>query len=91
MVKALKKSKTESKLINRSLAWLFYRNAYSVVNDLAKSGLTFLERRKKLKDMCNLFNSKKTSPIGLKCKMIAIPVRLKLVSILDVSFQLIKQ
>ncbi len=91
MVKALKKSKTESKLINRSLAWLFYRNAYSVVNDLAKSGLTFLERRRKLKAMCSLFNSKKVAPIGFKCQLIAIPIKLKLVGLTDVVFQVISK
>lgn len=91
MVKALKKSKTESKLINRSLAWLFYRNAYSVVNDLAKSGLTFLERRKKLKAMCSLFNSKKVAPIGIKCILIALPIKLKLVGLTDVVFQVISK
>jgi glycosyltransferase involved in cell wall biosynthesis len=89
MVKALKKSKTESKLINRSLAWLFYRNAYSVVNDLAKSGLTFLERRKKLKYMCSLFNSKKVAPIGFKCKIIAIPIKLQLIGLIDIASQAI--
>ena len=91
MVNALQKSKIESELINHSLAWLFYRNAYSVVNDLAKSNLGFLERRKKLKAMCSLFNIKKVSPIGFKCKIIAIPIRFKLVSIVDILFQLIKK
>ena len=46
MVKAFQKSKIESKLVNQSLAWLFYRNAYSVANDLSKSNLGFWERRK---------------------------------------------
>lgn len=91
MVKALKKSKTESKLINRSLAWLFYRNAYSVVNDLAKSDLTFLERRRKLKAMCSLFNSKKVVPIGFKCQLIAIPIKLQLVGLIDIAFQAINK
>ena len=91
MVKALKKSKTESKLINRSLAWLFYRNAYSVANDLAKSGLTFLERRRKLKAMCSLFNSKKVVPIGFKCQLIAIPIKLQLVGLIDIASQAINK
>ena len=91
MVKALQKSKIESKLINQSLAWLFYRNAYSVANDLSKSKLGFWERRKKLASMCSLFNNKKVTPIGFKCMIIAIPIRLKLVSIVDILFQLIKE
>lgn len=90
MVKALHKSKIESKLINQSLAWLFYRNAYSVANDISKSNLGFWERRKKLKVMCSLFNSKKVVPIGFKCKIIAVPIRFKLVSLVDILFQLIK-
>lgn len=91
MVKALHKSNTKSKSLNRALVWLFYRNAYSVVNDIAKSGLTFLERRKKLKAMCSLFNSKKVAPIGFKCKIIAIPIKLKLVDIVDILYQLINK
>jgi glycosyltransferase involved in cell wall biosynthesis len=91
MVKALQKSKTKSKQLDRSLAWLFYRNAYSVINDLTKSSLTFLERRKKLKAMCSLFNSKKVAPIGVKCKLIAIPIKLKLIGLTDVVFQVINK
>ena len=91
IVNALQKSKIESKLVNKSLSWLFYRNAYSVANDLSKSKLSFWERRKKLKTMCNMFNSKKVAPIGFKCKIIAIPIRFKLVNIVDVLFQLIKK
>lgn len=91
MVKALHKSNTKSKPLNRAFAWLFFRNAYSVVNDIAKSGLTFLERRKKLKSMCSLFNSKKVAPIGFKCKIIALPIKLKLVGVVDILFQLIKK
>ncbi len=87
MCKALKKSEIKSESVNRSLAWLHYRNAYSVVNDLSKSNLGFLERRKKLLAMCNLFNSKKVAPAGLKCKIISIPIKFKLVGIVDVIFQ----
>ena len=91
MVKALQKNKMESKLLNRSLAWLFYRNAYSVASDLSKSKLAFLERRKKLKAMCSLFNSKKVSPIGFKCKIIAIPIELKLIGLIDIAFKTINK
>lgn len=90
MCKALEKSHIESESVNRSLSWLHYRNAYSVANDLSKSNLSFPERRKKLKAMCSLFNSQKVTPAGFKCKIISIPVRLKLVDIMDIFFQLIK-
>lgn len=91
MCKAFEKSDLESEFVNRSLAWLHYRNAYSVANDLLKSNLTFLERRKKLKVMCNLFNSQEVTPIGFKCKIISIPIRFKLVGIVDVTFQVINK
>ncbi len=91
MWKVFEKSDLESEFVNRSLAWLHYRNAYSVANDLLKSNLTFLERRKKLKDMCSLFNSQKVTPAGFKCKIIAIPIRFKLVGIMDVTFQVINK
>ena len=89
MVSALQKSKLESNQINNSLAWLFYRNAYSVANDISKSKLSFQERREKLKDMCSLFNSKKVTTVGFKCKVIALPIKLKFISILDILFKLI--
>ncbi len=91
MCKPFEKSHIESEFVNRSLAWLHYRNAYSVVNDLTRSNLGFLERRKKLKAMCRLFNDKKVTPIGFKCKIISIPIRFKLVGIVDITFQVINR
>lgn len=91
MLNALEKSNIKGNSVKNSLAWLHYRNAYSVVNDLTKSKLGFFERRKKLLDMCNLFNSKKVVPAGLKCKIISIPIKLKLVSIVDAAFQVINK
>lgn len=90
MLNALEESNIKGNSVKNSLAWLHYRNAYSVVNDLTKSKLGFFERRKKLLDMCNLFNSKKVVPAGLKCKIISIPIRIKLVGMIDIFFQLIK-
>lgn len=90
MLHALEKSNIEGESIKNSLSWVHYRNAYSVVNDLSKSNLGFFERRKKLLSMCNMFNSKNVAPVGLKCKIISIPVKFKLVSIMDIFFQLIK-
>lgn len=91
MLNALEKSNIKGESVKNSLAWLHYRNAYSVVNDLTKSNLGFLERRKKLLTMCNLFNSKKVAPVGLKCKIISIPIKFKLVTIVDVAFQVINK
>lgn len=90
MLNALEESNIKGNSVKNSLAWLHYRNAYSVVNDLTKSKLGFFERRKKLLDMCDLFNSKKVIPAGFKCKIISIPIRIKLVGIIDIFFQLIK-
>ena len=91
MLSALEKSNMEGESVKNSLAWLHYRNAYSVVNDLSKSKLGFLERRKKLLAMCNMFNSKNVAPAGLKCKIISIPVKFKLVTMVDATFQLINK
>lgn len=87
MILALEKSNIKVESVKNALAWLHFRNAYSVVNDLSRSNLGFWERRKKLLDMCRLFNSKKIAPVGLKCKIISIPIRFKLVGIVDVTFQ----
>ena len=91
MVKAMQENKIESKLINRSLAWLFYRNAYSVAKDVSKIKSDFFERRKKLRAMCRLFNSKKVTPISFKCKIIAIPVQLKLIGLIDIAIRVINK
>ena len=89
MLSALKESGAKGASVKDSLSWLHYRNAYSVVNDLSKSDLSFFERRKKLLAMCDLFNSKNVAPAGLKCKIISIPVRLQLVTLLDIAFKVI--
>ena len=91
MLKALQKTETQSKLINRALSWLFYRNAYSVANDISRSSLGFSERRNKLKTMCSLFNNKKVLPMGFKCNIIAIPIRFKLIGLIDIAFQTINK
>ena len=91
VLNALEESNIKGESIKDSLAWLHYRNAYSVVNDLTKSNLDFFERRKKLLSMCNLFNSKMVAPVGLKCKIISIPIKFKLVTMLDVAFQVINK
>lgn len=91
MVTALHQSNIESQPIFQALTWLFYRNAYSVANDILRSNSSFFERRKKLKSMVNLFNSKKVSPIGFKCKLIALPIKLKLVGLIDMVFQVINK
>ena len=91
MLEALRETKTESKLINQSMTWLFYRNAYSVAKDISKSDLGLIERRSKLKTMCNLFSGKKVAPIGIKCKIIALPVRYKLAGMIDIAFQVISK
>ncbi|MBR2953009.1 MAG: glycosyltransferase family 2 protein [Clostridia bacterium] len=91
MLNALEKSNIKGESVKNSLAWLHYRNAYSVVNDLTKSNLGFFERREKLLTMCNLFNSKKVAPVGLKCRIISIPIKFKLVTMMDVAFQVINK
>ncbi len=91
MLNVLEKSGVKGESVKNSLSWLHYRNAYSVVNDLSKSNLGFLERRKKLLAMCNLFNSKKVAPVGIKCKIISIPIKFKLVTMMDVAFKVINK
>ncbi len=91
MIEALNKTKTESSRINESLSWLFYRNAYSVIKDFSKVKSDFFERRKKLMAMCSLFNNKRVTPIGLKCKIIALPIQLRLMGLTDIAFRVINK
>lgn len=91
MYKSLQNSHIRSKSINDALSWLHYRNAYSVANDLSRSSLDYYERTKKLKAMCTLFNSQNIAPSGFKCKIISIPVKLRLVGLMDAFFRVINK
>lgn len=66
-----------------ALAWLYYRSVYSACKELLKFKMSGRERRKKIREICRLYKSKNVKPLGKKCWIFAIPVRLKLTLVID--------
>lgn len=86
MISALKESalKEESKSIYMgALSWMFYRGAYSSCKELLKYNLSRRERRKRIREICRLFGREKIKPGDWKCRIIAMPVKLKAAFVID--------
>ncbi len=66
-----------------ALAWIYYRSAYSACKELLKYKITAIERRKKIKQICNMYTMRRVVPCDVKCKMIAIPVIWNMSYIID--------
>ena len=66
-----------------ALAWVFYRSAYSCAKELQKYDYTPVERLAKLKEICDCFNHEGVFPRDLKCAMISLPIRRRMVRVLD--------
>lgn len=66
------------------LAWIYYRSAYSACKELLKYELTRKERRRKIKEICNLYAGKQVEAKDIKCKIIAFPVNHQISSIMDI-------
>lgn len=62
----------------RALSWAFYRSAYSCFNELMKFELSERQRLDDIGKICRAFNSEKVKPLGFKCRIIALPVKLKM-------------
>lgn len=73
----------KSKLYESVLSWAFYRSAYSCFNELTKVYLTKKQRLAEIKRICTIFNSESVDPVGLKCRIIALPVRMRMSRIID--------
>ena len=65
-----------------AVSWVFYRSAYSSAAELQKFELTRKERITKLREICGTFSD---CPKELPTPLIAIPVRLKMVRLMDLS------
>lgn len=66
-----------------ALTWLFYRSVYSASKELLKFKMNGRERRKKIREICKAYNSKGVVSNGWKCRLFALPVRLKLAVVID--------
>ena len=83
MYSAYRASSHKSRHYESALSWAFYRSAYSCFNELTKIDLTNKQRLAEIKRICTAFNADRIEPIGLKCKMIALPVCLRMGRIID--------
>lgn len=86
MISALEKSELSDeskKIYMKALSWMFYRGAYSCSKELLKYDLSGRERRKKIRSICRLFRSKGIKPRDWKCRVIALPIKLKLSFVID--------
>lgn len=59
-----------------ALSWMFYRSAYSCFIELIKYDYAFAQRLDEINKICNEFKKIKIEPSGLKCKIIALPVKM---------------
>ena len=72
-----------NRVYQAALAWVHYRSAYSCCKELLKYGLSRKERKKKIKEICNLYAEKQVKAQDMKCRTIAFPVNHQISSIMD--------
>ena len=76
---------SEVKQIYRgSVAWVYYRSAYSACKELLKYDLSNRERRNRIREICKLYSVSQIKPCDLKCKIIAFPVMHRMCRVIDV-------
>lgn len=66
-----------------AVTWLFFRSAYSACKELLKYNLSRRERRKKIRKICRMFSRENIKPMDLKCRIIALPIKLKSAFVID--------
>lgn len=74
---------SEKKSIQATVTWSFYRSAYSVCKDLRKGNMTPKERREKIRKVCDRFMEESIKPADWKCRLIAIPVQMRMAMVID--------
>lgn len=71
------------RLYEAAAAWVYYRSAYSACKELTKFDLAPAERRKKIGEICRLYAAGNVRPVGMKCRVIALPVQLRMSRVID--------
>lgn len=82
-LRATEHSEQARKTYEAALSWMHYRSAYSCCKELLKYDYTGRERRGKIKEICKLYRVENVKPKGLKCRVIATPVRLGMSGTVD--------
>lgn len=73
-----------AKYYEAALSWMTYRSVYSSCKELLKFELPAKQRRQEIRKICRLYHAEKIKPVGWKCRLIALPVQLKLAHVIDV-------
>lgn len=72
---------------NSAVTYSFYRSAYSASKEALKYGESGKNTRKMIKSSCESFLNEKIPTKGLKCKILSIPVKLKLSFLIEKLFR----
>ena len=59
-----------------ALSWMTYRSAYSCCKELLKFDYSAKQRRQEIRKICKLYRAEHVRPVGWKCRIIALPVRM---------------
>lgn len=78
-----KHSQEASQCYEGALSWVTYRSAYSCCKELRKFGYSEKQRRLEIRKICSLYCKENIRPIGWKCKVIALPVRMRWSRMID--------
>ena len=66
-----------------ALSWTVYRSAYSCCMELLKFNYSTKQRRQKINEICKLYRMKNVKPVGWRCSVIALPVKLGCSGLID--------
>ena len=66
-----------------ALSWMAYRSAYSCCKELLKFGYSTEQRQREIRRICELYRTEHVKPVGLKCRIIALPVQLRWSRVID--------
>ena len=59
-----------------ALSWMTYRSVYSSCKELLKFDYSAKQRRQEIRKICKLYRAEHVRPVGWKCRIIALPVRM---------------
>ena len=66
-----------------ALSWMTYRSVYSSCKELLKFQYTAAQRRREIRKICDRYRAERIKPVGWKCRVIALPVRMKWSLLID--------
>lgn len=70
-----------------ALSWMTYRSVYSSSKELLKFNYSSKQRRREIRRICGLYCTENIKPVGWKCQLIALPVRMGWNVVIDALVQ----